>query len=156
MVCKICGTANVDGSVFCSNCGTTLQAEETQAYTAPNPEFAQTEPAPEATPVVVDPGKTFGLVSMILGIVSTVLSGICTCTCGCFGGFLPFAAGVAGIILGIFAVKKSKTVGLDNKKAKIGFILCAVGIVLSIFNLILGLILSASGVTADLMDELFY
>ena len=155
MVCKICGTANVDGSVFCSNCGTTLQAEETQAYTAPNPEFAQTEPAPEATPVVVDPGKTFGLVSMILGIVTAALGALCACFCTCVGP-LAIVTGAVGIVLAVLAVKKSKTVGLDNKKAKIGFILCAVGIVLSIFNLILGLILSASGVTADLMDELFY
>ena len=156
MVCKNCGANNVDGSVFCANCGASLQVEEAQAQTyTPAPDFGT---APEINPTVevVDPGKKMGLISLILGIVSVVLGGICSCSCGCIGGFLPFAAGVAGIILAVLAIKKSKTVGMDNKQAKIGFILSVVGVLTFFIALIFNIILGASGVMEDIMDEIIY
>ena len=155
MVCKNCGANNVDGSVFCANCGASLQVEEaqTQTYT-PAPDFGT---APEINPTVevVDPGKKMGLAAFILGIVSTALSVLCSCVCGCIGP-VALIAGVVGLILSVMAVKKSKAVGIDNKQAKIGFILSAVGVALNLIGFIVSLILSASGVMADIMDEIIY
>ena len=156
MVCKNCGANNVDNSVFCANCGASLAEETANTYT-PTPDFGNAGVAPEITPTVeaVDPGKKLGLAAFILGIVSTALSVLCSCACACMGP-VAFIVGVVGIILSVMAVKKSKAVGIDNKQAKIGFILSAVGVLLNIIAFIISLVLSASGVMEDFIDEIIY
>ena len=156
MVCKNCGANNVDNSAFCANCGASLQAApaQNQTYT-PAPDFGNVGVAPEVTPATEDPGKKLGLASFILGIVSTALSVLCSCACGCIGP-VALIVGAVGIVLSIMAVKKSKAVGIDNKQAKIGFILSAIGVALNVIAFIISLILFFSGVTEDIINDLFY
>lgn len=70
--------------------------------------------------------KGFAIASLILGIGS-----LFTCCCT---GFISFFAGVAGLILGIVSLKRNE----DGKGMAIaGIVLSSIGIVLSIFIIIL-------------------
>ena len=69
-------------------------------------------PAPD------DPGKTLGLVGMILAIIP--------CTA------------VVGLILSIVAFVMSRRIGIQNQKAMIGIIIGAIWLVLSIIAQITG------------------
>ncbi|MDB5161684.1 MAG: hypothetical protein JWM52_192 [Candidatus Saccharibacteria bacterium] len=94
----------------------------------PTPEVPVTPPTSETpvTPVVstpvgptaVNPGKTLGIVSLILSIIGV---------------------GVVGIILGAIGLNKSKKAGLGNGLALAGIIVGAISTVLGIlfFSLIL-------------------
>jgi hypothetical protein len=73
-----------------------------------------------------DPGRTLGLVGMILAIIP------CTST--------------IGLILSIVALILSRRVGLPNQKAMIGIIVGAVWIVLSI-------VLNALGVFTNMLQR---
>jgi len=106
MICKNCGTDVAEGFAYCTNCGAQLEASQ--------PAAAVSEPAVRQT--AEDPGKTLGIVSLILGILSLVS-----------GGF-P-AASVVGIILGNMAKKKSAEAGFANGSANIGVILSIIGLV---------------------------
>lgn len=70
--------------------------------------------------------KGFAIASLILGIGS-----LFTCCCT---GFISFFAGVAGLVLGIISLKRNE----DGKGMAIaGIVLSSIGIVLSIFIIIL-------------------
>lgn len=102
-----------------------------------------------------DPGKPFGLTSMIIGISSLVIT-LCCSTAGCLAGFaaadlvvLPFSfvSAIVGLIFSIIANKKSKEFDFKNSFAKVGLITSIFGIVFSILFVVL-LILSVVGVLA--------
>ena len=122
MTCKNCGMEQEEGVAFCTSCGAPMTAE------VPVPQ----KPAE-------DPGKTMGLVSLIVGIASIVLGN--------------FAASVVGIILSSLAQKKSAAAGYQNKSAKIGLILSIVGIVVGIAAFIFGF---ALGLFGGLMESAYY
>ncbi len=158
MVCNVCGASNADDAKFCANCGNVFgnaAAEQAGNSFGYDPNVASVEPNYSTTPEITDPGKTFGLVSMIIGIVSTVLGLVCSCALSCIGGFLPALAGIAGIVLGILGMNKSKQVGLKNKFALIGIILSSVGVGVVLIIVIINLILGASGLATGMFEELF-
>jgi len=82
----------------------------------PTPEPVQqpvppAQPSPEVTPVADNPGKTLGIVSMILSIIGL---------------------GLVGVILALIGMSKSKKAGQKN-----GFALA--GLILGILNIIAGI-----------------
>ena len=143
MYCNNCGNANAEGK-FCDVCGAEIIAEPVAVEAEP---VVTPENVVDAA-VAVDPGKTLGTVSMILGIAALVLGSICSCLFSCLGGSLPLIAAVVGVILGIMAMNKSKAAGFKNKSALIGVILCAATIVIVLvfigINAIVGGIIGAS------------
>ncbi len=138
MYCKNCGNANAEGK-FCDVCGAEITSEPI-VVDAQN--VVETENIIDGTPVV-DPGKTLGTISLILGIAGIVLGIICPCLFACLGAIAPLTLSIIGLILGIVAMNKSKAVGLKNKAAMIGVILSGVAIGITILCNIIG---SALGV----------
>lgn len=115
MICQNCGNELPEGSTLCMNCGF-----ETAA---PNPVPVNTQSSP---------GKTLGIVSLVLGIISVV--GIC---CSCVG--LPFP--IAGAVTGFLAFKQAKDAGEKNTLALVGMILSIVGFVGMLIYIIISIAL---------------
>jgi hypothetical protein len=99
--------------------------------------------APAAEVVAVDPGKTFGMVSMIAGIAGLVLGTVLSCACACLGSIIPAIASVVAIVLGIMAMNKSKAAGYTNKMALAGIILGAVALVVILVFIIVNAVIGA-------------
>lgn len=112
MICQNCGNELPEGSAVCMVCGNEVVV-------------------PEQVKAAV-PGKTLGIVSLVLGILSIL--GTC---CSCFG--LPFP--IAGAITGFMAMKQAKEAGEKNTFALIGLIASIVGFVGIIVMYILGFVL---------------
>ena len=146
MICNKCGYMNNDNDRFCGMCGETMpdpvQGEpETPAfdygfsdqdfaqpdYSQQNyqqdfsqPDFAQQDFSQQSfpqQPVAEDPGKTLGLVGMVLGILGMTI---------CNGTFF---VSIAAIICGSIGMKKSKEAGFKNTFGLVGVILGPIGII---------------------------
>jgi hypothetical protein len=98
MFCGECGTQNPDTNTFCKNCGKPLKKVQAPAAPAaaqaPQPAPARVQPATGVQAPVKQTwsrGKKLAAGSIALGIVSFI--------------FLPYVLGIAGIILGAFAVR---------------------------------------------------
>ena len=90
---------------------------------------------------------------MILGIASLVLCVACSCfSLGLFSG-IP---AIAGVICGFLANKKSKEVGIKNKKASIGLILSIVAIVLTVVFYVGLLLLGGAAALFSGLDSGYY
>ena len=131
MICKNCGNEIAEGNQFCENCGAAVEVEEIVA--------AEGEVVAEAT---TNPGKAFGIVSLICGIVGAVLPCV---PCLSYIAFIPI---ILGLVFGFIGMSKSKAAGAKNTLALVGVILsfCGIGVfVLSIFaGVIIGILGSAS------------
>ena len=123
MFCKNCGN-EVGEAKFCSVCGAPMEeAPVAESVVEPVAEPVA-EPVVEIAAEAVDPGKTLGMVGMILGIVSTALIVIFG-WCGYFGLFasaLAFDAAIAALVFSIIGKNRSKNVGKLNPQAKLGMI----------------------------------
>lgn len=99
MECLRCNTQNSENARYCAVCG--MELPQRLAYSR------QARPEPL-------PGKGLGIVSMVVGICSTL-------------SFVYFGApmAIAGIALGIVANKQAKCVGKTNGFAKAG-IICSI------------------------------
>ncbi len=148
MLCPCCGKEIPDNLSFCTECGAALngsmQAQETAAdstdttaASAPEqvvndlPQTAeQVSPAPESTVYTQpeNPGKTLGIISLVLGIISF------TC-CG------SFVTGIVGIILGFMGRSKSKQAGLSNGMATAGLILSALAVIIALIALVIYIVM---------------
>lgn len=96
-----------------------------QAYPAA-PQYnsaPQYNAAPPAGQGQVVPGKTLGIVSLVLGLVGFFI--------------IAFAAPIAGIITGVIAGRQSKAAGVKNTPAKAGLIISIVALVLQIIGVII-------------------
>ena len=136
MTCKNCGTELEEGVAFCSNCGAQVPAPQPE----PIPEPVEVAEAAPVQQEVVDPGKTLGTVSMILGIAGLVLSLVTFC-CG-YAGAIASPLCIVGLILSIVAKKKSASAGLKNGAAGIGMILSIVGLVAGVLIGVLSAVLN--------------
>ena len=92
-------------------------------------------PAPQPAPAGDFPGKTLGIVGLVLAIL-----GIFS-----YGGL-----GIVGLIISIIANNQSKAAGVPNQPAKIGIIVGIVTIALGIIAIIVSIVLFAS--SAALVD----
>ncbi len=145
--------------MFCTKCGSPLPEdgickvcavnEEPVAEPVAEPvtelvEEPVAEPTEEAAPELpaVDPGKTLGIISMILGIVAVLLNTVCSCIplIGCFTTTIAIIAAIAGAVLGFIAMSKSKAAGFKNTLALVGVILSIASVALCLINLIITLI----------------
>ncbi len=81
------------------------------------------------------PGKTLGIVSMVLGIVAAVIVITFFC-CYLTLGFLPLGLGIAAVITGNIAKKKAKAVGMKNGYATTGFICGLISAIIGSLGLI--------------------
>ena len=150
MICKSCGYENAEGSVFCANCGASMEA--------PVAEVVADQPYVE-TPVVAEKKKAepMGIIAMILGIVGLLGSTFCSCLCGCLGGSPALIMCIAGVVLGIIGLNKSKKQGEKNTMALVGIILSGVGILLFIiFALVGGAISTAILGDTEIFEDLMY
>ncbi len=132
--CRYCGSPLYENMKFCGNCGQLVIKEELQAeLDAPQtvtiteqpaePE-RPTEPnrpavsapvgtaawqmqnaAPQAEQAAAKKPDSFGIASMILGIVSIVIA--CCCCCIKFGFVFSLIVGITAIVLAIVAKSKS-------------------------------------------------
>ena len=88
----------------------------------------------------VDPGRTMGIVGLILGIV---------------GFFVFFLAPIAGIIVSVIARNKSKAAGFKNGIAKAGLIVSIIALVANIIVTIALVSIGAAlgGAAVDLLEQ---
>lgn len=154
MFCKNCGAQLSEGAAFCPNCGTAVVKEVAEpVYQQPaepqQPVYSQpAEPQqpvyqqlvyqqPVYQPVVngaprSNPGKGMGIAALIMGIVSCCFFWIP------YFNIICLMMSIAGLILSIIGLKKSKSAG-----ASVG--VSVAGLVLSISCLVLlGLFAAAS------------
>ncbi len=145
MFCKNCGNEITEGK-FCNVCGTPVDDstpiapaqsfEQAAPVVIPSPEFTPADPAG-----TVDPGKSGGTASLVLGIIGLALGTICSCLFACLGGIIPLGCAIAGIIVGTQATKKSQAAGFKNNNARVGTILSIVALVIiSVFIVLNGIL----------------
>lgn len=157
MFCIHCGAQISDNAAFCENCGAavsatseeSVQSVEQPVCAQPNNTADTQQPVSASVVTVEDPGKQMGLISMILGIIGLALGSICSCLFACLGGFLPLAAAIVGVVLGVKAKAKSAEAGFANKQAQVGVILSIVAIALIVIfviaNAIIGGVVAFTG-----------
>ena len=162
MFCKNCGAQLSEGAAFCPNCGTAVVKEVAEpVYQQPaepqQPVYRQpAEPQqpvyqqpvyqqPVYQPVVngaprSNPGKGMGIAALIMGIVSCCFFWIP------YFNIICLMMSIAGLILSIIGLKKSKSAGASAGVSVAGLVLSIIGLVLSsIFCLVvLGILAEAS------------
>ncbi len=163
MICPNCGTQNAETAKFCKGCGSALQAAPVAETTyteqpmqnempAEQPTYME-QPMPNAAPVITneppvynavvteqptkDPGKVFGIIALVVGILSLPLSSVCVCTCSCFGPSIGLVLAIVGAILGFIGKKKSKEAGFKNTLALVGMILSIASIVIGLLTIVI-------------------
>ena len=176
--CSTCGTLNDTDAKFCSGCGKQFanapdkpvevyaapetyeepenftQPEynsEESFYTQPEPQQVYTNMQPQSTPALPPKAKVFGIISFVFGLISIVWSwvGILPIV-GQILGFIFLAMAIVGIVLG------SKSLQLSNfRLARIGRVLCIVGLIFVVLCLIIGIAALASGVYEDFYDNMY-
>lgn len=162
MFCKNCGAQLSEGAAFCPNCGTAVVKEVAEpVYQQPaepqQPVYRQpAEPQqpvyqqpvyqqPVYQPVVngaprSNPGKGMGIAALIMGIVSCCFFWIP------YFNIICLMMSIAGMILSIIGLKKSKSAGASAGISVAGLVLSIIGLVLSSISclVVLGLLAEAS------------
>ena len=124
---------------------------EESFYTQPEPQQVYTNMQPQSTPALPPKAKVFGIISFVFGLISIVWSwvGILPIV-GQILGFIFLAMAIVGIVLG------SKSLQLSNfRLARIGRVLCIVGLIFVVLCLIIGIAALASGVYEDIYDNMY-
>lgn len=129
MFCSICGKKNSENTAFCPNCGNPMHrpAPFTQPQDVPAAPAAPVSPSGEL------PGKTMGIVGMILGIIS-ILFGCCT-------PIFPMICAIVGLVLSCISRKKASGVLRKNNFSLAGLICSIIGLVFSVIYSIIFIIL---------------
>ncbi len=132
-VCPVCGADVTEEVLEVASATEEAQTDESVAIIENVVEPTATVAQPECAAPVKDPGKVFGIISLILGVAGFVLGIIfpCACCTGCAAviGNIPFVLmSVAAIALGIIGNIRSKKVGIKNTKATVGLIFGIVGV----------------------------
>lgn len=158
MVCKNCGMENAEDFAFCAGCGATLDEVEAAPEETTVPEYTYEAEAFEDTTPASDPGKVFGIIALICGIVAVLVPFGCFCMCGgCFSPLLGILCGGAAIVLGVIGMNKSKAAGYKNTLGVVGMILGILALVgCLLFALINCLFVGASGFMSALDSSSSY
>ena len=140
MFCPNCGNQIPEGSAFCGNCGTKVEAPAAP-QPAPQPAYeAPQQPAYQAVqePVYVAPQQSVQVAPVVNNANDPELNSLATNTMvfGILGAALGLCIGVPGIIFSVLTKKKvNEFVGRAGSlygKAKVGSILAKVGLPVSI------------------------
>ena len=136
MVCPFCQAELSATDKMCPMCGAPVDETPTQ-----KPETQINYDIPMA---IEDPGKTQGMIGMIMGIASLVLGLSGCCCCGAVFGLafiaLFFVTSIVSLILSISASKKSKAAGYTNTCATVGIIVSAVSVGILLFLLVFAIV----------------
>lgn len=125
--CNKCGCELSEGASFCENCGAPVSSSEPVVETVfPNSNVPQTKDR-----------SGLAIASLVLGCIS-ILTWIIP--------LLGYPTTIVGLILGILGLKSSK-----KGMAVAGIILCAIFLVVTLLNSILGAILAAAIMSAELL-----
>ena len=157
MKCTFCGAELNDDVMFCTECGRAVEA-------------TPAEPAEAFVKADKDPGKIFGIISLILGILAIVFPILftpCCCCCSTYGiifiaiaEVIAFIMAIAGIILGALGSKKSKAAGYKNTLATIGLILSIISAALAVIAIVLAIVgivlVFVLGVGTAFMESMMY
>ena len=115
--CKNCGAQYSDEALSCPNCNSVEVVEQASYQQAPNTvPYQQTQP----TPAEKKKMNVFGLVGMIIGIVSCFL-----------GGYVGIVISIVGLVFSAIGMKNMKNCRL-NGFAITGLVLSIVALVYSI------------------------
>ena len=128
MFCHHCGTELKPDTIFCHNCGIKVPGE-VQQIVQPTEETAQTQ---TQSTLSQNPGRGFGIASLVLGLISFSLSFFCPCLGIAIVESIPLICGVIGIILGARGCHASKRAGFENTCAKVGLIVSVAGATVTI------------------------
>ena len=146
--------------MFCEKCGNPLTEEGVCPACAANaePVTPVEEPIVVEAPIVeeavveapqTNPGKTMGIISMILGIFSLLSGTVCSCLLACLGGIPAMITSIVGIVLAIIGMKKSKAAGCKNTMALVGLILSIVTIVIILVFILINAIIGGIGAMSN-------
>ena len=148
MNCPYCNAEITAEEKICPVCGAPVNEEVKQEPAAE----VKTEAAEAKDTKAVNPGKTLGIVGLILGIASILLwLTSCCCYVSIVTVPLAFIVSLVGVILNASALKKSKKAGCKNVLALIGMILSAVILALAVISLVIGIVFIALYGFAGLM-----
>lgn len=147
--CPNCGNQNAEGTAFCSNCGTALNAQpapvaEQPAWEQPAPVAQPAEPAAPAT--LPTGAKIMSIISMACGIAGLVFS-------FCYGSGIVLS--IAALVLSIMANKQAPMF-TNNTMAKVGKITGIIGIVLAVIAFFVCIIIAAIGGAASSYSDPYY
>jgi hypothetical protein len=92
-------------------------------------------PAPQPAPAADYPGKTLGIVALVLSIL---------------GIFSYGTLSLVGLILGVVAGNQSKAAGVENKLARYGVIVGIIGLVIGVIAGIVITIITVATMNAGL------
>ncbi len=149
MTCKSCGYENVEGSVFCANCGAAMEAPAPAVETVVEPQYSAPQySAPQPAPAPAKKADGLSITAMILGIVGLVGGSICNCLCGCLAGVPSLLMCIAAVVLGIIGMKKASDKGTKSTMALVGVILGGIGLLLCIIGMVLSSVLTDAMNTA--------
>lgn len=137
--CKNCGS-EVPTEDVCPNCGTVVKTEQEEVFETSVIEDSSFKANVYDSTPAVDPGKGKGIAALVLGIVSIVFTTVCCLTCCGFGSLVT---SIIGMVLGSSAKKISAAAGFKNGKAKAGFILSLISLILSILGIIAAIVVVA-------------
>ena len=151
--CIHCGAQLEDSANFCTSCGKNPNPAEAvpQPEAAPQPTPAQ-EPTPTPQPVYTAPQTVytapqpqrtlvFGKLAFIFGLIGLIWNGVWGiigfCTVGTLSSMISIglSLSIAGLVMGIIGKRKNP----DDPKAKTGFTLSLVGIIVGFVCLFIGI-----------------
>ena len=176
--CSTCGTLNDTDAKFCSGCGKPFEnapekpmeefssaytyeepqgnsepefyANEDSYYTQPEPQRFSTGFQQPVTPALPPKAKVFGIISFVFGLITICWSWICMLPIvGQILGAIFLAMSIIGIIFGSKSLKMS-----TFRLARVGRILCIIGLIFVILSLIIGIAALASGIYENAYDYL--
>lgn len=131
MICRMCGCKIPADSAFCPVCS------QQTGYVPPRPQAQQAyyaPPQPQAQPRQKNKINVFAVVGFILSMASVLV-----------WEYLGVAMGIAGLVLGIVGLKKSKETGKGKGFAIAAIVVGVLGIVLNVTLIVLSL----TGVIAE-------
>ncbi len=155
MFCPNCGTQLPDSTKFCPNCG----AQLAQAQPAPQPEQAPAQPMPQPEPPSTY--QEYQQVPAQLVLATDEINGVTPSNIllfGILGTALGYTFGLIGLIFSLIGMNKAKQYteggGELTGKAKVGRILCIVGLILSIVMTLIYTFSFGLGVFAGILSGL--
>lgn len=87
-----------------------------------------------APPPAANPGETFGIISIVLGVVAIISGGFSICCC--LGWIVTFPAGIVGLVLAFQAPPQQRMIGIILNSLGMGLVVVGflIGIAAGVFQ----------------------